>query len=220
MNLIASILHLDRNAVNALRITDPYSLHRVVYSLFEDVRSDFDKSTSKTSGILYADLGGDFQARKILLLSNRPPASRVDEQFGSVDSRTVPNDFFQHNHYRFKVIVNPTRRDSASHKLVPVKGRADVAQWFMDRASSSWGFRVSPEHLQVDRIEVLQFNGKDKTQITLQQAHIQGQMFVTDRDRFEKSFASGIGRGRAFGCGLLQIVPIVDNKITTKGDCP
>ncbi|TVS17243.1 MAG: type I-E CRISPR-associated protein Cas6/Cse3/CasE, partial [Gammaproteobacteria bacterium] len=37
MNVIASILQLDRRAVKALRITDAYSLHRVVYSLYPDV---------------------------------------------------------------------------------------------------------------------------------------------------------------------------------------
>ena len=39
MSLIASVLILSRRDIKALRITDPYSLHRVVYSLFEDIRS-------------------------------------------------------------------------------------------------------------------------------------------------------------------------------------
>src|SRR5690606_6883771 len=68
MSLIASVLHLDRRAVKALRITDPYSLHRVIYSLYPDVRSEAAKAASEASGILYADQGGDFYGRKILLL--------------------------------------------------------------------------------------------------------------------------------------------------------
>ena len=40
MSLVASVLHLDRRAVQALRITDPYSLHRVVYGLYPDVRDE------------------------------------------------------------------------------------------------------------------------------------------------------------------------------------
>ena len=28
------------------------------------------------------------------------------------------------------------------------------------------------------------------------------------KDIFSESFANGIGRGRAFGCGLLQIIPV------------
>lgn len=220
MKLIASILHLDRQAVKALRITDPYSLHRVVYSLFTDVRSDTDKSSSQTSGILYADQGGDFHGRKILLLSDRSPASMVSGQYGKVESRAVPEEFLDHDHYRFKVIINPTHRDSASRRLVPVKGRQEVAQWFLHHASSGWGFSASAEHLQIDRLEVLQFNDKHQSMVTIAQAHIQGLLTVTDREKFVHSFTTGIGRGHAFGCGLLQIVPIIDDPFNGQGVIP
>lgn len=211
MSLIASVLHLDRQAVKALRITDPYSLHRVVYSLYEDVRSAEAKAASQASGILYADQGGDFHGRKILLLANRAPAQRVGDQYGQVQSKFITEGFLDHPQYRFKVIVNPTRRDSASRKLLPVKGRDAVAQWFSQRAEQSWGFRVDREHLQVDRLEVLQFKAQQQQAVTLAQALVQGQLTVTDRERFQDSFMRGIGRGRAFGCGLLQIVPLLDN---------
>lgn len=211
MSLIASVLHLDRRAVKALRITDPYSLHRVVYSLYEDVRSAEAKIASEASGILYADQGGDFHGRKILLLANRAPEERIDGQYGQVQSRPIADSFLDHAQYRFKVIVNPTRRDSVSRKLLPVKGRDAVADWFCQRAEQSWGFTVDREHLQVDRLEVLQFNAQQQQPVTLGQAHVQGQLRVTDRNRFHDSFTRGIGRGRAFGCGLLQIVPLLDN---------
>lgn len=216
MKLVASVLHLDRQAIKALRITDPYSLHRVVYSLFADVRSSSEKSTSQPSGLLYADQGGDHNGRKILLLSDRAPTPKVDSLYGEVETRVIPDTFLDHKHYRFKVIVNPTRRDSASQKLVPVKGREAVAQWFLERAPSSWGFSASAEHLQIDRIDVLQFKDKNQSEVTMAQAHVQGQLTVTDSEKFHHSFTTGIGRGRAFGCGLLQIVPIIDKPLKNK----
>ena len=109
------------------------------------------------------------------------------------------------------MIVNPTRRDSASRKLVPVKGREAIADWFCERAVQAWGFQVPREHLQVERVDVLQFKDKQQRPVTLAQAHVQGQLEVTDRMRFYDSFAKGVGRARTFGCGLLQIVPILDN---------
>ena len=75
MSIIASVLTLSRRDISALKITDPYSIHRVVFSLFEDVRSEADKVAGMSSGILFADLGGDHESRRILLLSNRPPAA-------------------------------------------------------------------------------------------------------------------------------------------------
>lgn len=209
MNLIASVLHLDRAAIQALRITDPYSLHRVVYGLYPDVRDEQGKSASQSSGILWADQGGDFLGRKILLLANRPPADCAEGGHGHVNSHPIPDSFLDHSHYRFQVIVNPTRRDAASGKLLPVKGREAVAAWFAERGPVSWGFTVSPEHLQVERLEVLQFKDKAQRPVTLAQAHVQGQLEVTNREQFRQSFSQGIGRGRSFGCGLLQIVPLL-----------
>jgi len=211
MSMIASVLHLDRKAVRALRMTDAYSLHRVVYSLYEDVRLADQKAASASSGILYADQGGDHTGRNILMLADRTPAESVDGKHGQVHSKVVPDSFLQHPQYRFKVIVNPTKRDSAIRKLLPVRGRESVAEWFTDRAGSSWGFTVSAAHLQVERIEVQQFKDKLRRQVTIAQAHVQGLLSITDQDQFEKSFTRGIGRARAYGCGLLQIVPIVDN---------
>lgn len=211
MNMVASVLHLDRRSIKALRITDAYSLHRVVYSLYEDVRDADQKHSSTTSGILYADQGGDYRGRKILMLANREPMEKVDGQHGEVHSKLIPEHFLEHNQYRFKVIINPTRRDSASRKLVAVRGRNDVTQWFIERATSSWGFEVAFQHLQVDTIEVLQFKGKQQRHITIGQAHIQGLLRITDKDQFINSFTQGIGRARAYGCGLLQIVPVIEN---------
>lgn len=211
MSLIASVLHLDRAAIKALRVTDPYSLHRVVYGLYPDVRDGGAKASSQPSGILHADQGGGFHGRKILLLADRAPAECAEGGHGHVRSQPIPDGFVDHANYRFKVIVNPTRRDSASGKLLPVKGRDAVATWFSERGPTSWGFQISPDHLQIERIEVLQFKDKTQRPVTLAQAHVQGQLRVTDPEQFQKSFAHGIGRGRSFGCGLLQIVPLIDN---------
>ena len=211
MKLIASVLHLDRKSVKALRVTDAYSLHRVVYSLYEDVRAPEQKQGSKASGILYADEGSNFRGRKILMLANREPKATVDGEHGVVLSKRIPASFLEHVQYRFKVIVNPTRRNSASRRLAAVRGRDDVALWFAERATSSWGFEVASRHLQVDKVQVLQFKDKQQRNVTIGQAHVQGLLRATDKERFSNSFSQGIGRARAYGCGLLQIVPLVRN---------
>jgi CRISPR system Cascade subunit CasE len=211
MNLIASVLHLSRKDVRALSINNPYMLHLAVYRLFEDVRSTMEKQSSVRSGFLFADQGGDYKSRKILLLSNRMPSETIDGKYGEVLSKKIQPNFLQHKKYRFKVIVNPTTRNSASRKLVPVKGHEPIREWFAQRAEKSWGFKVNYPQLQLDSVDVLQFEGKNRSAITLAQAQIQGLLEVTDQRQFEQSFARGIGRGRAFGCGLLQIVPIIDN---------
>ncbi len=209
--LYASILELDRKAVKELRITDPYSLHRVVYSLFPDIRNGDEKRTGRSSGIVFVDQGGDFFVRKILILSNRLPASCVKPGCGNVQTREIPSRFLGYDRYRFKVVVNPCIRRSATRKLEPVRGRQAVGRWFCERSERNWGFIVLREYLQVDSMDVLQFAGKSKHLITISRAVIQGVLKVTDKERFRQSFAAGLGRGRAFGCGLLQIVPQINS---------
>ncbi|WP_196806466.1 type I-E CRISPR-associated protein Cas6/Cse3/CasE [Methylobacter luteus] len=203
--LYASALRLSRSDIKALKITDSYSLHRVVYDLFDDVRSEQQKQASVPSGILYADKGGDFNSRLILMLADRPP--NPSPAFGEVESKTINEPFLQHSRYAFEVTVNPGKRDKQTGKIVPVRGREAITGWFIDRAEKSWGFSVNPNNLQIEKMAVQSFKKGIQT-ITHGSATLKGELHVNDRDRFIQSFRQGIGRGRAFGFGLLQIVPL------------
>ena len=139
------------------------------------------------------------------------PEPQIDDASGQVLSKEVPSHFLDHSRYRFKVIVNPTRRDKNSKKLLPVKGREAIAEWFRARAETSWGFIASQQHLQIDTIEVQRFSARGGHTVTLAQAQLQGELQVQDRETFRRSFQQGIGRGRTFGCGLLQLQPIQDS---------
>ena len=200
--MIASALHLSRADVKALKITDAYSLHRLVYDLFDDVRSMEEKQKSVPSGILYADKGGDFNGRKILILSNRQPNT---PEHGELSIKKIADSFLDYENYRFEVVINPTRRENQSRRIIALRKREEIANWFIKKAPL-WGFSVSPEHLEVREIKVKQFE-KDGQPITQGQATLLGRLTVINKTKFMQSFQNGIGRGRAFGCGLLQIVP-------------
>jgi CRISPR system Cascade subunit CasE len=202
----ASVLCLNRADMNALKVKDAYSLHKVVYGLFEDIRSDAEKQASIPSGIVYADKGGDFNTRQILMLSNRKP--HQTPQFGQVQTKPIYSGFLAHERYAFEVILNPGKRDQQTGKVVPIRGREAIEQWFLARAPESWGFSVNPKNLQTEKISVQVFEKAGKT-ITHGSATLKGELAVIDRDRFRQSFTQGIGRGRAFGFGLLQIVPLI-----------
>jgi CRISPR system Cascade subunit CasE len=203
--MIASALHLSRADVKALKITDAYSLHIAIYSLFDDVRSLEDKQKSIPSGILYADKGGDFHGRKILMLSNRQP--NIPE-YGELSIKKIADSFLDYENYRFEVVMNPTKRENLSRKIIALRTREDITAWFIEKAPQ-WGFKISPQHLEVRETEVKRFEKKKGGQtVTQGQAKLIGRLTVTDKEKFVQSFQNGIGRGRAFGCGLLQIVPL------------
>ena len=209
MTLFATEMRLDRKALKQLNIKGPYSLHREVYKLYADIRSQEEKSASVSSGILYADLGGGNGFRRVLMLANRKPALSADEYPGRFICRKVPDSFLAHDHYRFRVIINPTRRESQSRRLVPLKKREDIAAWFENNAPTSWGFKVTSSSMDVQNMNVLRFeHERQKREITIARAEIQGILSVDSPEQFRNSFTRGIGRARAFGCGLLQLVPV------------
>ena len=201
--MIASILHLSRHDVKTLKIKDEYSLHRVVYSLFEDIRTPEQKQTGTSSGILYADKGGDEIHRKILILANRNP---IVPEHGELVSKKIPDNFLDHEHYRFEIVINPSQRNNATRKIIPIKGREAIGEWFINKAPRSWGFSVNPQNLIISNNHVKCFDKKGH-QVTQGYATVVGQFHVTDKAQFINSFQNGIGRGRAFGAGLLQVIP-------------
>ena len=202
--MIATVLHLTRDDIAALRITDTYSVHRIIYSLFDDIRSEEQKQRSEPSGFLYAEKRGDWNCRKFLILSNRPPKI---PKYGQIDTKPIPESFLTNAYYGFEVTLNPSKRESSSGKIVAIRGREAISQWFIDKAPNSWGFTVNSESLQVQSLDVQTFD-KQGHKVTQGSATLVGELVVTDRDKFIQSFRQGIGRGRAFGLGLLQIIPL------------
>ena len=191
--MIASVLRLSRSDCQAFKITDAYSIHRVVYGLFPGESRDF----------LFADKGGDFHARQILILSERIPEA---PKFGKIESKTVPDSLLEHDDYGFEVTVNPTIRDSKSGKTVAIRGNQNLLQWFLKKAPSL-GFEIHADTLEVRHAGVQLFDlGEGKT-VTHNSATFMGKLKVTDRGKFHDSFRKGIGRAKGFGFGLFQIVP-------------
>lgn len=201
--MIASVLTLTRADCKALKVTDAYSVHRVVYSLFPTQEGE-------SRDFLFADQGGDFHGRKILILSRRIPDT---PSIGQVNSKEIPPAFLDHAVYGFEVRLNPTKREKASGKTVPVLGAEALLSWFCEKASAKYGFEVLQDKqgtqlVQVQGIGVQRFE-KMGTVVTHAEATFIGKLQVVDRELFKKTFEEGMGRAKGFGFGLLQIVPLI-----------
>lgn len=199
-----SVLRLTRSniqniAVKNQNVFDAYTLHKVVYSLFP-------KENEDTRSFLYVDKGGNFEERQILLLSKKEP---IQPEIGILESRRVPETFLQQNYYGFEVVMNPVRCDAKTGKKIPIRGnnKEDLQNWFFEKAKSN-GFEVIPQSLSIEKTSVLQFN-KAAKKVTLGKATFKGQLKVVDREKFINAFENGLGKGKAFGFGLFQIVPLV-----------
>lgn len=203
----ATQLTLTRADVAQFRLTDEYSIHRVIYSLFDDVRDESKKAESQSSGFVYAPLTQNVLTHQYLIISNRKP--RIPANFqGQMVVKEIPDRFFDATMYRFKVIINPTKRNAQTQKLEGIRDKRAILGWFAQRGEQ-WGIAFETE-LMLERLTVDVFKGKDNNKITVAKAEISGVLRVTDRERFKLAVTQGVGRSRAFGCGLFQVLPIFD----------
>lgn len=202
--IYATQLRLGLKDIVSRKLTDAYSIHRIIYSLFEDNRDEKAKSSCMRSGFVFCELEPSPTFRNFLILSNRSPRA-LDLYDGSLKTKMVPESFLEANVYRFTVWINPTKRNNETKNL-QVIDKDEIASWFKEKSEKAWGFTT--EYATLDKLEVDKFSGKNRRPITIARAKISGKLYVKDRDLFKKSFTDGIGRGHAFGCGLLQIVPL------------
>jgi CRISPR system Cascade subunit CasE len=199
--MIASVLTLSFFDCKIHRITDPYRIHRTVYSLFP-------KTDEGGRDFLFADKGAGSDeprslTRRILILSKRPP---LQPKYGRIESKEIPGSFLSWDHYGFELRLNPVKREKGGGKLVPIRGRENLLEWLCAK-SESWGFTTNRERLQIQSSGVQSF-GKQNDQVIQNTATFIGTLQVTDRPLFIKSFEEGIGRGKGFGFGLLEITPL------------
>lgn len=200
--MIASILHLSRQDCQNIRknsngVFDTYTVHKIVYSLFPI------EAQREGRDFLFADKGGDFHEKRILLLSKEMPQR---PQYGTIESKPIPDAFLAQQFYGFEVQLNPVKRDSKSGKIIPIRGKEELCTWFIQKAPS-FGFEVLENSLSVGDTDVLRFE-KGGKELVLGKAVFTGKLKVLDRNLFLASFEKGLGKGKAFGFGLIQIVPL------------
>jgi CRISPR-associated protein Cas6/Cse3/CasE subtype I-E len=105
------------------------------------------------------------------------------------------------NRHAFCVRVVPEIREG--NRVVDTPRDERAAQWFSQQKAPQHGFKVTRIDTSLSQGRV--FNGKRGRRITLNDTLIEGELEVTDIDRFESAMTDGIGRHKGFGFGLLQL---------------
>ena len=188
-------IRLDAAVCRRENLRDAYALHSMVYSFFPKEK--------KAGRFLYADLGPASGGRSLLILSAILPELPDTSPAMSTE---LSDNFFQFAEYRFKILINPVRRDPESRKRLPVTGSLPLLQWFAAHAPK-WGFEADPEKLEVRALSSVSFPKKD-AECRFHRVEFRGILKVTDPPLFRQHVENGIGHGKAFGFGLLQLVPV------------
>lgn len=99
------------------------------------------------------------------------------------------------------------------YKNIPVSTRPPLQQivqqagekWLIQRADDN-GFSIEEEFVSVDRYQLHEsFKPKSKHSIRFSTIDYQGVLKVSNIDKFQKTLLNGLGKSKAFGCGLLLV---------------
>lgn len=226
-----SVLQLDaRHPLAQRAVLDPQVMHRTVMSGFYGWVEPGNPDPRAQMGILHTwtlDLRTD---RLVIVVQ-----SRVQPNWSSIPSKALVEDVTvlpvdmpvrQGDTFSFRTVVNPTRdrkawKDTPQNRQLIRQRLADttpkyVREWFAERLqpegadpvgrsgirrigatgdTSSMAVRILPKLVFSDKRR----GGK------IGRAEIRGILTVTDPETFTHALAHGIGRGRAYGTGLLLV---------------
>ena len=203
---LTQILVGYEDAVRLLKIRDTYDWHQRVWEAFggrDGEARDFLVRVDRKE-----------EAYRVLILSRNVPR-RPDwcptDCFGT---KTIPDDYFSHSHYRFSLLANPTRKLRVNNpdgtrkkngRRAPIVKRKELIAW-LQRKAEAGGFAVDPNSLQtIPRGR--EFFHKPGVRGTLHAIEFKGELAVRDTALFRATVAAGVGSAKAFGFGLLALSP-------------
>ncbi|MGP5243564.1 type I-E CRISPR-associated protein Cas6/Cse3/CasE [Corynebacterium variabile] len=205
-------LNPQRRHCRAL-LANPEMLHAAVLSSFPPGTD----AVSDNGRVLWSiDRSGDKTA--LWMLSPAVPSfEHLQEQAGWSQQQTwetrdysgLIGQLMKGQQYAFRLVANPIHivtEGGMKKRRVHQKPEFQL-QWLLDR-QEAMGVKFLREEdavaATVTGSERLVFNRKGRN-VTLVRVVYQGLLEVTDRDLLEQTLISGIGKGKAYGCGLLTL---------------
>lgn len=174
------------------------------------------------------------QVNLLILSPERPSLHHLVEQAGWEDSPAGAPTVADLNpllgqlgvgrRFHFRCRLNPIRNVPVPGSRGTRRGQGALANqfsWFARRATGDelpWGFSVGGDAESataqiVERSQLRFSRSKGAPPVVLDTATFQGVLTVTDADAMRRSLIEGIGRGKAYGCGLLTLAQVVDGVV-------
>ena len=203
---------LDINLKSTIKLlSSPNFVHGAVEHGFQDKRERNLWRIDKFNNNLYL----------LVLSSSKPNFDELCKKYSDSESsaciETVDYDKFISNlkngqKWAFRLCANPARSvkvDGVSRgKVFAHVTREQQLEWLKDKSSKN-GFNVE-DNLEIIDSRWLSFYKKDsdKKSVKIKTATFEGVLTIVDIEVFKKAMLNGIGRSKAYGCGLLTLAKI------------
>jgi CRISPR system Cascade subunit CasE len=203
-------MKLDMTKRTTMRaLTNPGLLHGALESSFSGARQHPIWRLDHLNGATYL----------LMLSDEQPDLTHAENEFGfsnlgweSRDYSTLLSRIEKNSLWHFRLVANPTKsvpdpnggkRGKVYAHTVPKYQK----EWLREQGEKH-GFRVSEESFEVKGQQWFHFlKGTERGKaVSLLSVTFEGVMQVTDPERFCETLCHGLGRGKAYGMGLLTVV--------------
>lgn len=171
-------------------------LHRAIMALFpQSLPGDADARRAQSQILFRVE---KLSRGKVVLISS---AIAPSVSTPGMQTREVPEQRFEAGQQvRFRVAVNAVRRKTEGKKRVATPAE-DVSQWLSERFAGALS-EVQP----LTHVNEVGFILQGKTRVPLQVDSLDGVAVIADPAALNTLIHAGVGRAKAFGCGLLSVV--------------
>lgn len=125
----------------------------------------------------------------------------LDRQWVSASYLPLLKQLREGDLYHYRITVNPSSIRKG-RRVVP-QGRDAINRWWAARATAAG---LAPIRIDTDFVEQRQIRfARADAHVTIGYATFEGQALVTDPVALRSALTGGVGRGKAYGCGLLTL---------------
>lgn len=205
--MVLSRVELDLTRRSTMiALNNPQKLHGAVESAFPGERRRrlwrLDKLGGKQYLLLLSEDTPDLTGVVAQFGTGAPPETR---SYDPLLQRIEPDSW-----WHFRLTANPVKscRTEAESARGEVKAHCTVQyqkQWLLDRAAAH-GFALDEEAFTVTHSQWYNFAKQGTRRVTLLAVTYEGVLRVTDPEAFKQTLCQGLGRGKAYGLGLLTVM--------------
>lgn len=155
----------------------------------------------------------------LVILSETAPEKDRLERYGVPDSgETKEYDSFinqlkRDQVVRFRATLNPIRSISTGKtsgkrgKVYPHVTIEQKMKYLIDKSSTN-GFSLEPDRFTIVESGYKLLIREKAKPIRVSVVTFEGELIITDPDRFREVLLKGLGKKKAFGCGLITVIPM------------
>lgn len=149
----------------------------------------------------------------LLVQSEQQPNQKRLEKYGVTGSaETKSYDGYlaqlQNNEVnRFRLVANPVYRDGKTGRIFPHVTVLQQKKWLSERAAKL-GFQIINDQFDIVQRDYQILYRKGGRRIKLSRVAFEGLLKIIDLSLFQKALKNGIGKEKAYGMGLMTVIPL------------